>query len=156
MAPPGASHAVPPPVPPGRRSWWGRNWLWVIPTGCLTIIVLGLAVLATIIMTVFGMLRTTDVYKTALKRAKQDQRVIVAIGEPIKEGWYVGGSAEVSGGSGKSDLTIPIHGPNGKATIYLVATKFAGDWQYSKLMVKIADSGEMIDLNEQGDRPEQE
>ena len=141
---------MPPPVPAAPRGWWGRNWLWVVPTGCLTLIVLFLAFVATIILTVFGMLKTTDVYKTALIRAKQDQRVLAAIGEPVKEGWYVGGSTEVNGASGKSDLTIPIHGPKGKATIYLLATKFAGEWQYTKLVVKIQDTGEMIDLTEPG------
>jgi len=58
----------------------------------------------------------------------------------------VAGSTEVSGGSGKADLTIPVHGPNGKATIYALATKFAGDWQYTKLVVKIDKTGDTIDL----------
>lgn len=95
---------------------------------------------------VFGAIKSSDAYKGALARAKADSRVTQAIGTPIKEGWFVAGKTEVSGGSGKSDLTIPIEGPNGKATIYAVATKFAGDWKYSKLVVKIDSTGEVIDL----------
>jgi hypothetical protein len=121
----------------------------VIPTGCLTVVVVFVAFVATITMAVFGMLKTSDVYKTALARAKNDHRVAAAIGNPIKEGWYVSGNTQVTGGSGKSDLTIPIHGPKGAATIYVVATKFAGDWQYSKLVVKFEATGETIDLTEQ-------
>jgi len=131
-----------------RRGWWGRNWKWLVPTGCLTVLLLFLAFVATITIAVFGILKTTDVYKTALARAKNDSRVVAAIGEPIKEGWYVGGSTQVNGGSGKSDLTIPIHGPKGRATIYVVATKFAGDWQYSKLIVKVEATGNTIDLTQ--------
>jgi hypothetical protein len=123
--------------------------MWVVPTGCLTLIALCFAFIATITIAVFGMLKSTDVYKTALTRAKNNPRVSAAIGEPIKESWYIGGSTEVSGGSGKSDLTIPIHGPKGTATIYAVATKFAGDWQFSKLVVKVQQTGEIIDLTKQ-------
>lgn len=92
-------------------------------------------------------MKQTDVYQTALARAKADQRVTDALGTPISEGWYLSGSTKVSGGSGEANLSIPISGPRGKGTIYAVATKFAGEWTYSKLAVKIDSSGETIDLN---------
>jgi hypothetical protein len=118
----------------------------VVPTGCLTVIVLFFVFMATIALAVFGMLKETDVYKTAVTRAKNDPRVATAIGTPIKEGRYVGGSTQISGGSGKSDLSIPIRGPKGTATTYVMAT---GNWQYSKLVVKVEGTGETIDLGEQ-------
>jgi hypothetical protein len=105
---------------------------------------------------VFGMLKSTDAYKTALTRAKANPRVTAALGTPIKEGWFVGGSTEVSGGSGKSDLTIPISGPKGTGTIYAFATKSEGEWHYSKLVVKIQNTGETIDLAEKPDDSETE
>jgi len=92
--------------------------------------------------------KSSDAYKMAVARAKSDPRVIEAIGTPINEAWWVAGSTEVSGGSGRSDLTIPLRGPKGNATVYAIATKFAGDWQYSKLVVKIDNTGETIDLIE--------
>jgi Cytochrome oxidase complex assembly protein 1 len=109
-----------------------------------------------IMVVVFGAIKSSDAYKGALGRAKADSRVTEAIGKPIKEGWYVGGKTEVSGGSGTSDLTIPIQGPNGKATIYAVATKFAGEWKYSKLVVKIDGTGEVIDLTGKETEPDDE
>lgn len=149
---------TPPPTPPSpptlqpvRRDWWSRNWKWFIPTGCLTLFLLGCAFVATIVFTVFAGMKSSDAYKHAVARAKADQRVVEAIGTPIKEGWFVSGSTEVTGGSGKSDLTIPIRGPKASATIYAVATKFAGEWQYSKLVVKIEGTGETIDLNQATD-----
>lgn len=143
--PPFASAPQPPPQPAG---WWSRNWKWFVPTGCcLTPLVLGGAFAAFIILVVFAALKQTDVYQTALSRAKADQRVISALGTPIEEGWFLKGSTQTSGSSGEADLTIPISGPNGKGTIYAVATKSAGDWTYSKLVVKIDSSGETIDLN---------
>jgi hypothetical protein len=54
----------------------------------------------------------------------------------------------VSGTSGQADMTVPISGPKGKGTIYFVATKFAGQWSFSKLMVEIGATGQRIDLIE--------
>jgi len=127
-----------------------------VPTGCLTLFVLFFIFVAFIVLAVFGAIKSSDAYKTAVARAEADPRVTEAIGSPIKEAWYVGGSTEVSGGSGKSDLSIPISGPKGTATIYAVATKFAGEWQYTKLIVKVERSGEMIDLTgKSGDQSEE-
>jgi len=107
------------------------------------------------VFAVFGVIKSSDAYKNAVARAKKDPRVIEALGTPIKETWYVVGNTEVSGGSGKSDLSIPIRGPKGKAVIYAVATKFAGEWQYTKLVVKIKGTGETIDLTETRERSDE-
>ena len=119
-----------------------------MPTGCLTLIALALAFVACITVFVFSLLKSTDVYALALQRAKSDARVIAALGTPIKEGWYVAGSTNVTGGSGEADLSIPISGPKGKATIYTKATKSAGKWSYKQLQVRIASTDELIDLQQ--------
>ena len=83
-----------------------------------------------IILIVFGALRSTETYKTAVSRAKANPRVQQTVGTPIETGWLVSGSTHVTAGSGTSELTIPIEGPRGKANIYVVATKSAGEWEY--------------------------
>lgn len=147
-APPPPPPFTPPPQPVQQPGWWSRNWKWFVPTGCcLTPLVLGGALAAFIILVVFGALKQTDVYQTAVARAKADQRVTNALGTPIEEGWFLSGNTNVNGSSGDADLSIPISGPKGKGTIYTVATKSAGEWTYSKLVVKIDSTGETIDLN---------
>jgi hypothetical protein len=127
--------------------WWSRNWKWFVPTGCcLTPLLLGGAVVAFLVVVIFGALKQTDVYKMAVARAKADPRVVAALGSPIDEGWYLSGKTNVNGGSGDADLSIPISGPKGKGTIYATAAKSAGEWTYSKLVVKIDSTGETIDL----------
>jgi len=101
-----------------------------------------------IIGIVFGAMKSSDAYKTALARAKADPRVVSALGSPITDGFFVGGKTNVSGTSGSADMTVPISGPNGKGTIYFVASKFAGEWTFSKLMVEVANTGHRIDLIE--------
>ncbi len=102
-----------------------------------------------ILMVVFGAIKSSDAYKTAVARASADPRVVNALGTPIKEGMLVSGSIKTSGPSGNADLSIPISGPKGKGTIYAVATKSAGQWRYSTLTVEVAGTGERIELNRQ-------
>jgi len=110
------------------------------------VILLICAFAAVITFTVFAAIKSSSVYQTAVARAKADPRVTEAIGTPIRESWVVLGSAETSGGSGKSDLTIPLKGSKGNAVLYVLANKFAGEWQYERLLVKIDKTGETIDL----------
>jgi len=101
-----------------------------------------------IISIVFGAMKSSDAYKSALAKTKADPRVVAALGSPITDGFLVSGKTNVSGTSGHADMTVPISGPKGKGTIYFVATKFAGDWTFSKLVVEIGETGERIDLVE--------
>lgn len=140
-----------PNAKPQRRSWWGRNWKWFVPTGCFTILLLIVAFVGSIIFIVAGAMKSSDAYQTAFDRAQADPRVIAALGSPIQAGYFISGSTDVTGSSGKADLTIPISGPNGKGTIYLVATKFGGEWAFSKLVVDVGKTGQRIDLTNEAE-----
>jgi hypothetical protein len=139
---------TPSPTAPPRRNWWQRNWKWFVPTGCLTLILLAVAFVAMVVVVVFGAMKSSDAYRIAASRARNDERVARAIGKPITEGLFVSGHTNVNGGSGQADLEIPISGPKGKAKIYAIATKSGGEWVYSKLVVRVESTGETIDLNE--------
>ena len=137
--------ATPADLPP-RRGWWSRNWKWFVPTGCLAFVGLVVAFVLCIVVFVFSVLKSTDVYKTAVARAKANREVVAALGTPIKEGMFLSGNTHADGASGAADISIPISGPKGKGTIYVVATKSAGVWNYSTLTVEIAETKERIDL----------
>jgi hypothetical protein len=109
-------------------------------------LLLGTGFVVVIASIVFGALKSSDAYKTALVRAKADPRVVAALGSPITDGFMISGKTNVSGTSGHADLTVPISGPKGKGTIYFVASKFAGEWTFSKLIVEVKETGERIDL----------
>ena len=127
-------------------NWWTRNWKWFVPVGCLSLILIFCAFLAVVIGAASSMMKSSDAYKAGLARAQASAAVTEALGSPIAPGWFTSGSVNVSGGSGEAHLEIPISGPKGKGTIYVEATKSAGEWSYSKLEVAIAASGERIDL----------
>jgi Cytochrome oxidase complex assembly protein 1 len=129
-----------------RPNWWRRNWKWFVPVGCFTVTLLFLAFVASILVIVFTAMKSTDVYREALARARADPAVIEALGSPIKDGFLVSGKTNVNGASGESNLAIPISGPKGKGTIYVSADKSLGQWNYSGLVVEVEQTHERIDL----------
>jgi hypothetical protein len=137
---------------PSRQptSWFGRNWKWFVPLGCFIPCAGFLGFLASIVLAVFGFVRSSDVYQHALEEASTHPAVIEALGEPVKPGWYVSGSIHVQGSTGNADIAIPITGPHGKGTVFAVAKKSAGRWDYEVLEVEVEGREERIDLREEG------
>ena len=116
-----------------KENWWSRNWKWFVPVGCLGTIILVVGFVAVIIFVVFSFMKSSDVYKEAVMNAKANSSVVEVLGSPIEEGLFVSGNINVSGTSGRANLSIPISGPNGKATLFVVATREAGNWNFSIL-----------------------
>src|SRR4030095_13360152 len=138
-----------PPVPPPRPrpNWFGRNWKWLVPVGCLLpVLFVGGCALA-IFFFAPGVMKQSDAYKMALARAKTNPAMIEALGSPISQTGIVSGNSNVNGAVGEAYLSIPLRGPKGKATLYVEARKSADVWYFQTLMVKIEKTGERIDLN---------
>ena len=134
--------ATPALIPNQQRSWLGRNWKWLLAA----VFVCGLVFVVGIVTLIMGAMRSSDVAKEAFARAQSNTLVAQRLGAPISEGWFVGGSINVSTGSGDAELTVPITGPKGKATVYVTAQKIAGSWTYSLMQAAVEGSGERIDL----------
>lgn len=135
------------PAPP--RSWWSRNWKWVVPVGCLVLLLPILAFagfLGALLAIVFGSIKSMDVYEQAIALAKSSPAVIEALGQPVEEGWMVGGQVKTSGPSGSASISVPLEGPKGEGTLYAIAFKNAGRWEYQTLEVAVEGREDRIDL----------
>lgn len=128
---------------PAQPNWWSRNWKWFVPTGCLTLIVLFGLFITLIITVAMGSMKSSDAYKQAVARARANPTVVESLGTPIAEGYFVSGNVNVQNDRGNADLQIPISGPKGKAVIYAVAVKSAGQWEFSRLSVTIEGQPEL-------------
>jgi hypothetical protein len=93
---------LPPPMP--RPNWFGRNWKWVVPLGCLlpVFFVVGCGLLAFLFAT--GIMKQSDAYKIALARAQANPVLIEAIGSPISQTGIVSGNSNVSGAVGEANM----------------------------------------------------
>jgi hypothetical protein len=127
-------------------SWWNRNAKWAVPVTVLVVLLSVAGFAFGIISIVFGMMKSIDAYQQAVIRATANPIVIEALGTPITEGFFTSGHVETTGPSGSAALAIPIVGPKGSATIYLEASKSAGEWTFSKLVVEITGTKQRIDL----------
>ena len=116
------------PAPP--RSSWQRNWKWVIPAGCLSI-------LALFVLFFFTVFRHTDVFREAVARAEANPQVRAELGGPIREGWWVAGHIRTTGPSGNAALSIPLKGSRKDGTLHAVAHKSDGRWTYDTLEVAV-------------------
>jgi hypothetical protein len=69
------------------------------------------------------------------------------LGKPISTG-IPRGSIEVSGPSGKAELSFRVEGPNGKGTVYMEAVKELGQWKINRIILEQKGTGYRIDLNQ--------
>ena len=129
-----------------QRNWWQRNWKWFVPAGCLTLVILVALFAGGILGLVFGAMKQSDAYARALERARLDCEVQEALGRPVEAGFFTGGSIQVNGPSGSADLSIPLEGPGTEGTLFVVATKEAGQWTFERMEVEVAGREARIDL----------
>jgi hypothetical protein len=129
-----------------KKSWWSRNWKWFVPVVGLGMIVVCVGCIALMATAIFGAIKSSDVYQQALIRVQENAEAREALGTPIKPGFWVSGSVEVSGPGGNADLAIPVSGPKNSGTLYVVATKSAGVWEYRTLQLAPNGSSDRIDL----------
>src|SRR5687767_11579148 len=105
--------------PPERKGWFGRNWKWFVPAGCLSVIVIAGAIVAAIVYFAFGAMKSSYAYQEAMTRTRANADAIRELGEPIESGWMISGSIKLNDSSGKADLSIPVSGPKKSGKVYV-------------------------------------
>lgn len=113
--------------------------------GCAVVIFAGVVLVAAIVVLILTGMSSSDVCTQAVARAQSSARVRAVLGQPVDKGWWVTGSINTSNSTGDADVTIPISGPQGEATIHAKATKANGVWTFSILTVTLPD-GKVVDL----------
>ncbi len=143
---PHAPPQVPQPYHPPKRSWWARNWIWVIPLGCLTPILACAGIITLIFTLVFGLLKSSSAYTDSLAMLNSDQRIVSALGTPIDPDFFVTGNVNLNGSSGHADLSYSVSGPHDSADVHVIASKSAGQWSFTTFVVEINSTGQNIDM----------
>lgn len=121
-----------------RRSWLRRHWKLMLAVW------IGLALSGA--AAAFLMIGNSDAAKLAIAEASANPALAERLGRPLKTGWFVSGSIEVTPTSGHAELAIPISGPKGSGTIYTEARKRAGLWHLEMLQFGNDGSTERMDL----------
>ena len=113
--------------------------------GCL-VLVLACAGLGSLgVFGVFAAMKSSEPYTESLQRAEQDAALKAAIGQPVTPGFLMQGNINLNNDDGEADLSYSVSGPEGSASVHVVATKIDGFWTYA-LMNATTDDGDVIDL----------
>lgn len=133
-----------PPQQPQQKGCLGRNWKWMLPVGCLGLILAGLLLVGGIVFVAMSAIKSSEVYQGALKVVQTHPAAVERLGEPIKDGWFVKGNVKFDGRGGNADFEIPISGPKSSGTLYVRAVSPDGTWMYERL--DLAANGETVSL----------
>lgn len=141
-----------------NKSWFQRNWPWVVPAGCC-----GCGCLGFILIFVFGIgaaffgvssiidkaskkIENSTPVSYAKEKAFNHPEVIKHLGDSIKMYGIPSGEISLNNNDGRVDFSIPIKGNLGFATIIVRGIKVDGNWVYEDLYVIIKDTQQQINL----------
>ncbi len=127
-------------------SWVSLRWKWLVPAGCLGLLIVAVAWGVIIGGMVLAGMKTSDVYTDGVAAAVSHPEAIAVLGEPIEPGWWLMGSINVNGPSGNADIALPVSGPEGSGKLYVIGNKRAGQWTLELLELAIEGRGDRIDL----------
>ena len=132
--------------PTQQKVWFGRNWKWFVPAGCLSIVLVAVVFVAAVAYLAFGSIKSSYVYQEAIARTRSNAAVVRELGEPIEPGFLISGNISITDSSGNADISIPVSGPKKSGKVYVSAVKKLGKWDFSALEVEIEGETKRINL----------
>ena len=130
-----------------QKSWFRRNWGWVIPVGgCLTVILLLATGVGAAVFGLSKIFKESAPYSYALDQAAKNPDVIELLGDDIESDGIMKGNISLKNNNGKANITIPIKGSKSKGAVTIIGKKTDGTWTYETLFVTIKETNEQINL----------
>jgi hypothetical protein len=132
-----------------HKGWFARNWKWVVPSGgCLLIIIFIIAFAGSLFFGLSSVMSDSQAYKDSMEAVQSNEEVIAILGEPIENNGIHGGNFSYKNGVSSAEFSIPIKGPKGEATIFVIGSGVDEDWNYETMEVHIEGSNKIIHLLE--------
>ena len=127
----GGNFQQPPQQP--QKGCLGRNWKWMLPVGCLGLLIGVAALIGGIVFVAMSAVKSSEVYRGALGVVQTHPAAVERLGQPIKDGWFVTGNVKVNSGGGHANFEVPVSGPKGSGTLHVRAVSPEGTWMYERL-----------------------
>lgn len=136
------------------KSWWNRNWKWFVP-------IIGLVLISVIFIFTTGLsgiasdfaqaYSETELYENAIEKVNSEPKIEELLGEiePIDKLAILEGEVRYSNANKTVNSTVKIIGSKGKANMDISADKIDGEWNYTKIDVRIkkpADKKQTIEI----------
>ncbi|MGV0922602.1 cytochrome c oxidase assembly factor Coa1 family protein [Empedobacter tilapiae] len=131
-----------------KKSWFKRNWKWVVPVGCLSFVILFTGLLIGGLFWGFSKITSdNDVTKHAINIINQNPEVQQKLGTNIIKDGMFRGNISITNDTGEANVSVPIRGTKGSGTAIIVGEKEFDKWNYEKIIVQIDETGELIQIN---------
>lgn len=136
--------AEPPP-----RGWFGRNWLWFVPTVIILPILLCGGCIGGSLLLYLNTVKSSQPYQQALARIRENAELKEKLGEPIEEAtafpnaqWSLDNNRE------SAKIQFSVKGPKSDGNVEVEAVAVDGSWSFEKLEVALQD-GTSVDLSDE-------
>jgi hypothetical protein len=132
-----------------EKSWWKRNWNWVV--GCLVLLIVASTILFNTKIIGVGADITkayleTSLYTDALQKAQADKRVSEILGtlQPIDKLSILEGAVTYTDSNQRVSSTIRVEGTKGKAKMDIKAQRVQNIWKYNQINIRIKNPSQQI------------
>ena len=130
-----------------RPNWFGRNWKWVVPVGCLLPVLLAGGCALMVFSFATGLMKQSDAYQNrAGPRASElgcDRSDRLPDFANRNRLWQ----QQRKWTNRRSEFIHSVERAEREATLYVEAKKSADIWLFQTMVVKIEKTGERIGLN---------
>lgn len=130
-----------------------RRWLWLrilLPAVAGLLVLAGVGLLTSVAFQSLS-LKRSDAYAQALDLTRNSPEVQATLGQPVQAGWWVHGETRPPFVARFAHMVIPLVGPRGEGTLYVVANRGASSLVLERV-VFVAAGGQKINLTPSPER----
>jgi cytochrome oxidase complex assembly protein 1 len=121
-----AQQPIPPPQPEGPRFQKSFGRFLLIGPVLLLLLIAGASAYT-------NWLRKCPAFSAAMELAANSPEAKTALGVPIQAGRFVRGFVQLNSNPRYALLSIPVHGPRAKGTLYVVANRARNGWDLERV-----------------------
>lgn len=136
-----------------QKSWWQRNWKWVVPAGgCLTVLIVIFSFIG------YGAYKAIDTFSNdtsifafvdVIQEIQKSEEVGEALGKPIRfDGLKDQNAYDPEASKTHLDLDFEIQGPKSDGILRVIADKTDDGWQYSTFTITVLETNQVINLKD--------
>lgn len=137
-------------------AWQNKRWhsveqfrrvqrKWAIWSVVAYVIIFSLV--AALFFSIMTLMKGSQAYQIGYDKLIHNQEAVAILGTPVKTGLPMG-NINVSGPTGKADISFSAEGPKAKGTVYVDAAKDMGTWKINRIELQIDGRQGRIDLNQ--------
>lgn len=89
--------------------------------------------------------KSSEAFQLSFARLEASQEATELLGKPMVAGFPTG-SIEVKDSRGAANLSYGVHGPSGKGTVYVKASKDMGRWQIDRMTLEQDPPGRRVEI----------